>query len=48
MRVADESVRIDPDPQREYDYELLIGNDYQFRACTFPVMQPTHRDDTQS
>lgn len=47
MRVTDESVRIDPDAAREYDYELHLGNTYQFTACTFPVAQPTHEDETE-
>lgn len=40
LRVTDQGVRIDPDPARDYDYRVFIGNSYQFNACTRPVIQP--------
>lgn len=40
MRVTDEGVRIEPDPAREVDYRVYIGNQYQFLVCTRDVIQP--------
>ncbi len=47
LSVTAEGVFVEPDAEREYDYELHIGNQYQFYACTFPVDQPDwdERDD---
>jgi polyisoprenyl-teichoic acid--peptidoglycan teichoic acid transferase len=44
MRITDAGVELQPDPQREYDYKLFIGNFYQFNACTRPVIQPDLRE----
>lgn len=41
LRVSDEGVQIEPDPQRTVDFRLYIGWRYQFTACTWPIRQPT-------
>lgn len=46
LRTTDEGVFFEPDPNREYDYKVFIGNSYQFTACTRPVIQPDLRDET--
>jgi LCP family protein required for cell wall assembly len=50
LSITDEGLFIEPDAEREYDYELHIGNQYQFYACTFGVVQPDweERDDEQN
>ncbi|MEM9955338.1 MAG: LCP family protein [Chloroflexota bacterium] len=45
LRTTDEGVQTDPDPERTYDYELYIGANYQFFACTEPVEQPSRNED---
>lgn len=40
LSVTDEGVQTEPDPKREYDYELYIGWNYQFYSCTYGVEQP--------
>ncbi len=41
LRVTADGVEISPDPNREYDYKVFIGNQYQFLTCTRDVIQPT-------
>ncbi len=48
MRTTDEGVQTEPDPQRTYDYELYIGWNYQFVACTYAVEQPTLEDENET
>jgi LCP family protein required for cell wall assembly len=36
-----EGVAFEPDPNRAVDYKIFIGANYQFFACTRPVIQPT-------
>lgn len=45
LGVTDEGVRVEPDAQREYDYEIYIGNHYQYSACTFAVIQPEYEEE---
>jgi len=44
LRITDEGVQTDPDPQREYDYELYVGFNYQYFSCTYPVEQPVREE----
>jgi len=48
LRVTDEGVDVQPDPNREYDFKVIIGNEYQFWSCTYDVLQPAPptEDDT--
>ncbi|MGB7338016.1 MAG: LCP family protein [Phototrophicaceae bacterium] len=48
MRTTDEGVQTEPDPQRTYDYELYIGWNYQFVACTYAVEQPILDDENET
>lgn len=48
LRVTDEGVEIQPDPNREYDFKVILGNQYQFHACTRPVIQPPYEPDTEN
>ncbi len=38
LRVSDEGVRREPDPNREYDYAVILGSSYY--ACTHNVLPP--------
>lgn len=40
LSITDEGIQVDADPEREYDYELFIGWNYQYFSCTYPVEQP--------
>jgi LCP family protein required for cell wall assembly len=40
LRVTDEGVEVQPDPNREYDFKVIVGNEYQFWSCTYDVLQP--------
>lgn len=40
LRVTDEGVEILPDPNREYDFKVYIGSQYQFWSCTRDVLPP--------
>ncbi|MCB9454294.1 MAG: LCP family protein [Anaerolineaceae bacterium] len=40
LHVTEEGVAFEPDPLREYDFRVYIGNQEQFWACTRPVIQP--------
>ncbi|MEO1165325.1 MAG: LCP family protein, partial [Chloroflexota bacterium] len=42
LRITDGGVRYEPDPNREYDYELYLGEMYQYNSCTYPVFQPDY------
>ncbi|MGJ3237207.1 MAG: LCP family protein [Anaerolineae bacterium] len=46
LRITEQGVQTDPDPQRTYDYELYIGGQYQYFSCTYPVDQPIRTDET--
>lgn len=41
MYITDEGVEKQPDPNRSYDYRLILGSSYNSNACTWPVRQPT-------
>lgn len=41
LRVTPEGVEVSPDPNRQYDYKVYIGNQYQFWTCTRDVIQPS-------
>lgn len=40
LRVTDDGIVIEPDPNREYDYKILLGSSYGFWSCTRDVIQP--------
>lgn len=40
LRVTDEGVAVEPDPNRTHDFSVYIGANYMYYACTFPVQQP--------
>lgn len=40
MRVTDEGVTIQPDPNRTADYKIYLGNSYLYWSCTRDVIQP--------
>ncbi|MEO1645567.1 MAG: LCP family protein, partial [Chloroflexota bacterium] len=42
LRITDGGVRYEPDPNREVDYELYLGEMYQYNSCTYPVFQPEY------
>ncbi len=44
LHITIEGVGVEPDPQREYDYEIYIGNQYQFWTCAYPVIQPEYTE----
>ena len=47
LRVSDEGVRREPDPNRDYDYTVVLGSSYY--ACTYNVMPPKDLEsDTES
>lgn len=48
LRITDEGVQTEPDPQRDYDYELYIGFNYQYFSCTYPVEQPIHEETVEA
>ncbi len=48
LYITDEGVGVEPDPQREYDYEVYIGNQYQFWTCPYPVIQPEYTETAES
>lgn len=41
LRVTDEGVIVQPDPDRAYDYKIFLGNSYAYWSCTRDVIQPT-------
>jgi polyisoprenyl-teichoic acid--peptidoglycan teichoic acid transferase len=43
-----DGVEIAPDPNREYDYKVYVGFNYQYYACTRPVIQPTEEAPTET
>ena len=48
LRITDEGVQTEPDPERIYDYELYIGFNYQYFACTYPVEQPLQTGENET
>lgn len=40
LRITDEGLQTEPDPQRDYDYAVYIGANYRYYSCTYPVQQP--------
>lgn len=48
LSITDEGVQSEPDPERIYDYELYIGWNYQYFACTYPVAQPTLSEESET
>ncbi|MBN1430840.1 MAG: LCP family protein [Anaerolineae bacterium] len=40
LRVADKQVIVQPDPNRAFDYVIILGTDYQNRTCTYNVPIP--------
>ena len=45
LRVTDEGVSVEPDPNREYDYKVYIGANYSGYMCTRNVMPPKPLDE---
>lgn len=41
LRVTDEGVEIAPDPARQVDYKIYVGEQYRYWSCTRDVLQPT-------
>jgi len=48
LRVTDEGVAVEPNPDREYDYKVILGANYQFYACTRPVIQPEYTPEDEA
>ncbi|MDQ7024882.1 MAG: LCP family protein [Anaerolineae bacterium] len=48
LSITDEGVGIEPDPNRDFDYVVYVGNEYQYFACTYPVDQPVYAPDEES
>jgi hypothetical protein len=46
LRITDEGLQTEPDPNREYDYAVYIGWNYQYYSCTYPVAQPIREEAT--
>jgi polyisoprenyl-teichoic acid--peptidoglycan teichoic acid transferase len=42
LSITSEGVGVEPDPNREFDYVVYIGSEYQYFACTYPVDQPAY------
>lgn len=40
LHVTEDGLSFEPDPMREYDFKVYLGNREQFWACTRPVIQP--------
>ena len=38
--VGTADTQVDADPQRDFDYTLVIGENYLYRSCTYNVRQP--------
>jgi len=47
LRVTDDGVEVQPDPNRQYDFKVILGNQYQFHACTRPVIQPSYDPESE-
>lgn len=45
LRVTDEGVAVDPDPNREFDYKIYIGSNYGMTMCTRSIMPPKPLDE---
>jgi len=45
LRVTDEGVAVDPDPDREFDYKIYIGSNYGATMCTRSIMPPKPLDE---
>jgi polyisoprenyl-teichoic acid--peptidoglycan teichoic acid transferase len=41
LRVTDDGVEVQPDPNRQYDFKVYIGSMYSSWTCTRDVIQPT-------
>jgi polyisoprenyl-teichoic acid--peptidoglycan teichoic acid transferase len=41
LRVNDEGVIVEPDPNRTADYKIYLGNSYSYWSCTRDVIQPS-------
>lgn len=42
FRITDDGVEHTPQPARELDYKLYLGERYLFWSCTYPVQQPRY------
>jgi hypothetical protein len=40
LKVADAQVIVQPDPNRQFDYVVILGADYTSRSCTYNVAPP--------
>ena len=40
MRIGDENITVEPDPERDYDYKVYVGRDYPIYSCTRPIEPP--------
>lgn len=40
LHVQSGDVVTQPDPNRQYDYQVIVGNEYIYRSCTRPVLPP--------
>jgi polyisoprenyl-teichoic acid--peptidoglycan teichoic acid transferase len=46
LRITDEGLNTEPDPNRDYDYAVYVGWQYQYYSCTYPVQQPVREEAT--
>jgi LCP family protein required for cell wall assembly len=40
LHVTEDGLAFEPDPQRDYDFKVYLGNMEQYWSCTRPVIQP--------
>lgn len=45
LRVTEEGITVEPDPNRQYDYKVYIGGNYSYNACTRNVLPPKPLDE---
>ncbi len=43
LKIKPENIRVEPDPNRTADYELILGSNYS--SCTYQVLEPTETGD---
>jgi polyisoprenyl-teichoic acid--peptidoglycan teichoic acid transferase len=46
LSITDEGVEVQADPNRDYDFALYVGWQYQYYSCTYPVQQPIREEAT--
>lgn len=48
LRVTDEGIVVEPDPNRTVDYKIYLGDSYRFWSCTRDVIQPKWTPETDA